>query len=112
MTMNKNASAKDVKKASHKNSPTKNAKAPKGLVKLNAVKAGKDAVSKREVKYIYPKDCTTPEAKKAFRRTARAAGRSFDRKLKDLKKKTDSASKTELKKLETEHSQWAAKTLV
>lgn len=79
-----------------KNATKENGNIAKALDKANLANAGRGAMldpthdgrhtnnTGRMGKYTYPEDVKSPEARKAFRRQARAALRKFDSAIKDL----------------------------
>lgn len=68
-----NASATKTK------STTKKAPNKKGLDKVNLKKNVAAAKAEREVKYLYPVECKTPDQRKEFRRKARSTKRRLEK---------------------------------
>lgn len=91
---------------------TKNAKETKILTKANVESATLKVHKGRDSKYAYPKDITTPEQKKTFRRNARQQGKKFTTSLEALKVATTKTEKTELKKIQEEYVTFQAVTYV
>lgn len=69
------------------------------------------ATTNRELKYVYPKDCITPDQKKEFRRKTRAALRSFEKKLTIKGDAKEQPSKKELKEISAELQGFKQKVL-
>jgi hypothetical protein len=94
--------AKTAKTAAPKAKASKaKAKSPKAkaakLDKINKAKNLKEVISSRELKYIYPADCTDPLSRKAFRQKVRAKLSKFDRDLEKVTGKKRSTLSKEFK---------------
>jgi hypothetical protein len=90
----------------------KNAKSKESITKANiaasAKTLSKSTPGPKDLKYVYPEDCTTPNEKKEFRRKARAARNKFDKAIKELSKSNEQADRKELKKISREFEEFQA----
>lgn len=90
-------------------------KANKGnLTKRNLKSSAKEikenAPSTRPVMYLYPKDCTTPDQRKEFRRKARATARRMEKNAQILANTKERGAKTSLLNLNKEISAFKQNT--
>lgn len=80
------------------------------LTKKNLKDSTKELKAKpqveREVMYLYPKDCTTPDQRKEFRRKARATARRNEKAIAKLEASTERGSKKELQETAKEFAAW------
>jgi hypothetical protein len=96
--MKTKTSANAAKKTAN---PSKGAKKA-NLNKINLRKAAASANAERVTKYRYPADATTPEAKKAFRRQARATNRRLHKEIEALKASKEQGAKSKLQGIQAE----------
>lgn len=83
------------------------------LNKKNLQKAtedAKDAKESKTLKYIYPKDITTSDKKKTFRRNARATKAKYEKQLAELKHSHKDEDKKEYARIFKEQEKWAKGT--
>lgn len=102
MSTKKNANAS----ATH----TSKSRAKTALEVANLSKAATKGLSGKVLKYVYPKDLKDAADKKAFRRKARAAQRSFEKQLKALGKGTDAETVKQRTKLEKNYNSFKNST--
>ena len=82
----------------------------KNLAKKNLKGSEKQMATQREVKYNYPKDCTTQADRKEFRRKARQTARRMEKSINNLAKSEERGSKTSLKEATKERETFRQQT--
>ncbi len=92
-----------TKKTTQKKTSTRpKAKTTGKLDKANKTVQTQKVIVRRELKYVYPKGCTDPLERKAFRRKVRNKIESYQKQIRKLRGDERKAKKAELEKYESE----------